>query len=210
MSTIESYIGTFPQSTQEVLWKIHHFIKELVPEAEVLVSYGIPTFKLHGNLVHYGGYKNHIGFYPGPSGIEKFKEQLCAFKGAKGSVQFPLNEEIPFALIEEIVKFRVEENIAKATTKKAMKVCAQGHKYYKTSDCPTCPICEDIRKPEDTFLSKFSGPARRALENIGITSPLALSRFTKKAILQLHGMGPASLPKLEKALSEAGLSWKSE
>ena len=210
MPNIESYIATFPQATQEVLWEIHQFIKELVPEAEVMISYGIPTFKLHGNLVHYGGYKNHIGFYPGASGIEKFKEQLSAFKGAKGSVQFPLNEEIPFALIEEIVKFRVEENIAKATTKKAMKVCAQGHTYYKTSDCPSCPICEDLRKPQGTFLSQFSGPARRALESIGITSPLALSKFTKKGVLQLHGMGRASLPKLEKALSEAGLNWKSE
>lgn len=113
MSTpIEDYIQAFPENIQKLLWQVHTVIKKLVPEAEEVISYGIPTFKLYGNLVHYAGYKYHIGFYPGASGIEKFKEQLADFKGAKGSVQFPINKEIPFALIAEIVQFRKEENLA--------------------------------------------------------------------------------------------------
>ena len=92
--------------------------------------------------------------------------------------------------------------------KKTLHVCKKGHRYYKSSDCPTCPICETERKPKDGFLSLLSAPARRALENKGITTLRQLSKFTEDDILKLHGMGNASLPKLRKVLSEKGLSFK--
>ena len=89
-----------------------------------------------------------------------------------------------------------------------LRTCDKGHNYYKSSDCPTCPTCENMRKPENGFLSLFSAPARRALENNGITSLEQLSTYSESEILQFHGMGPASLPKLKNALQENGLSFK--
>ncbi len=89
-----------------------------------------------------------------------------------------------------------------------LKICPQGHEFYKSSDCPTCPICEKERKPQNNFLSKLSAPARRALENANINSVTELVRYTEKEILQLHGMGPSSLPKLKEALKKEGLTFK--
>ncbi|WP_099157134.1 RNA polymerase alpha subunit C-terminal domain-containing protein [Virgibacillus ndiopensis] len=93
-------------------------------------------------------------------------------------------------------------------SEKTLRICDKGHKYYKSSDCPTCPTCEQERKPGNGFLSLLSAPARRALENNGITSLEELSKYSEKEILQLHGMGPASLPKLKSALKETGLSFR--
>jgi len=95
-----------------------------------------------------------------------------------------------------------------AISEKKLKICNKGHKYYKSSDCPTCPTCEQERKPANGFLSQLSAPARRALENNGITILQQLSKFSEKEILQFHGIGPASLPKLKAALKEEGLSFK--
>ena len=94
------------------------------------------------------------------------------------------------------------------TSNEKVRVCEKGHKYYKSSDCPTCPICEKERKPESGFLSLLSAPARRALENNGVTSLEILSSYSQKEVLKFHGMGPASLPKLQAALKEKGLSFK--
>ena len=94
------------------------------------------------------------------------------------------------------------------TSKKNLKTCSKGHKFYKTSDCPTCPICENENKPETGFLSLIAAPARRALENKGIKTLQQLSRFNEAEILQLHGMGPSSLPKLRSALKTIGLRFK--
>jgi DNA-directed RNA polymerase alpha subunit len=88
------------------------------------------------------------------------------------------------------------------------RTCKQGHVYYKTSDCPTCPFCEVQRKPTNGFLEELSAPARRALENTGIKTIRQLAAYSEKEIVKLHGMGPASLPKLNKALQEAGLFFK--
>jgi predicted RecB family nuclease len=93
-------------------------------------------------------------------------------------------------------------------TMKNLRVCNKGHTYYKSSDCPTCPKCEQERKPDNGFLALLSAPARRALENNGITTLKQLSTYSEKEILQLHGMGPASLPKLRTALQNEGLSFK--
>lgn len=93
-------------------------------------------------------------------------------------------------------------------SKENLRTCTAGHNYYKSSDCPVCPICEQERKPDNGFLSLLSAPARRALENNGITTLQELSKFSEKEILQFHGMGPASLPKLRTALEAVGLSFR--
>ncbi|QCJ41253.1 hypothetical protein FAY30_04715 [Bacillus sp. S3] len=95
-----------------------------------------------------------------------------------------------------------------AIIKGNLRTCNKGHKYYKSSDCPTCPTCEQERKPNNGFLSVLSAPARRALENNGITTLQKLSTYSEIEILQFHGMGPASLPKLRSALEENGLSFR--
>lgn len=114
---VDEYIFQFSHEVQEILQMIRNEIKELAPEAEEKISYAMPTFVLHGNLVHYAAFKNHIGFYPTPSGIAAFKAELSDYKGAKGSVQFPLDKPVPHDLIREIVKFRVAENLSKAEAK---------------------------------------------------------------------------------------------
>ena len=116
-NSMDEYIKQFPTEIQELLQNIRKVIKEAAPEAQEKISYQMPTFDLHGNLVHFAAYKNHIGFYPAPSGIEAFKEELSLYKGAKGSVQFPLDKPMPYELISKIVKFRVGENIEKAENK---------------------------------------------------------------------------------------------
>jgi uncharacterized protein YdhG (YjbR/CyaY superfamily) len=111
--TIDEYIGTFPVEVQHILRKVRQTIRKAAPDAVEAISYQIPTFKLNGNLVHFAAYKNHIGFYPTSSGIEKFKEELSAYKWSKGTVQFPLDKPIPYELVERIVAFRVKENLKK-------------------------------------------------------------------------------------------------
>ncbi len=116
-TTIDEYIAGFPPEVQEILEKIRTTIREAAPEAEEAIKYQIPTFTLQGNLVHFAAFQKHIGFYPTPTGIEKFKKELSVYAGAKGSVKFPLDKPIPFALISEIVQFRVKENLERAATK---------------------------------------------------------------------------------------------
>ena len=92
--------------------------------------------------------------------------------------------------------------------KKTLRICSNGHKYYKSSNCPTCPVCEKERKPEDGFLSKLSAPARRALVNNNILTVKELSAFTETEILQMHGIGPSSIPILKKELKSNKLSFR--
>jgi uncharacterized protein YdhG (YjbR/CyaY superfamily) len=114
---IDAYIAGFPEDVQQILEKIRTTIQKAAPNAEETINYGIPTFTLKGNLVHFAGFKKHIGFYPTPTGIEKFKKELSVYEGAKGSVQFPLDKPIPYGLISKIVKFRVKENLERAAAK---------------------------------------------------------------------------------------------
>lgn len=114
-TTIDEYIGSFPEPVQIKLQELRRFIREIVPEAQEKLSYGIPTFYLDGNLVHFAAYPKHIGFYPGASGVAGFKEELSRYKSGKGSVQFLLDEPLPWDLILRIVEFRVEENSRKKT-----------------------------------------------------------------------------------------------
>jgi uncharacterized protein YdhG (YjbR/CyaY superfamily) len=116
--TIDEYIKAFPENVQKILQKIRETIKETEPEAEEAISYQIPTFKLNGNLVHFAAFKNHIGFYPTPTGAEKFKKALSNYKTGKGSVQFPLDKPMPLSLIKKIVQYRVKENLKRIKKKK--------------------------------------------------------------------------------------------
>ncbi|MCU0644926.1 MAG: DUF1801 domain-containing protein [bacterium] len=117
-ATIDEYIASFPKDIQAILEQIRATIRNAAPDAEEAINYQIPTFTLHGNLVHFAAFKKHIGFYPAPSGIEKFKNELSAYEGAKGSVKFRLDKPIPYELISKIVAFRVQENLEKAKGKK--------------------------------------------------------------------------------------------
>jgi uncharacterized protein YdhG (YjbR/CyaY superfamily) len=116
-NSIDEYILQFSQEVQEILKTLRSVIKDSAPDAKEKISYQMPTFDLHGNLVHFAAYKNHIGFYPAPSGIEEFKDELSIYKGAKGSVQFPIEKPLPYELISKIVKFRVAENTMKVESK---------------------------------------------------------------------------------------------
>ena len=111
---IDSYIATCPVEIQKTLQVLRKTIQISAPEATEKMSYAMPTFFYNGNLVHFAAYKNHIGFYPAPSGIEAFKNELTKYKTSKGAIQFPIEEKLPFDLIEKIVKFRVIENKEKA------------------------------------------------------------------------------------------------
>ena len=115
--SMDSYIASYPDEVQKILERVRCTIREAAPDAEETINYGIPTFTLKGNLVHFAAFKNHIGFYPAPSGIEKFKNELAVYKGAKGSVQFPFEKPIPFDLISRIVRFRLTENLERAKAK---------------------------------------------------------------------------------------------
>ena len=181
---VDQYISGFPQEVQNRLQEVRKTIKAVAPEAEELISYAMPGYKLNGPLVYFAGYKNHIGFYPVPSGIKAFEKELAPYKAAKGSAQFPHNQPIPFDLITKIVRFRVDENLKKVALKKAAP--------------------PKTKTPGDPF-ADLSAPAKRALANNGIKTLKQLSKHSKEKVLAFHGMGPSSLPKLEKALAAEGL-----
>ena len=110
--SIDTYIAQFPPEVQTLLTQMRQTIQKAAPSATEAISYQIPTFKLNGNLVHFAGFKKHIGFYPGAAGIAAFQGELAGYKSAKGSVQFPLDEALPLALVAKIVKFRVNQNLS--------------------------------------------------------------------------------------------------
>lgn len=115
---IDEYIATFPRDIQKILEHVRATIKKVAPDAEEAIKYAIPTFMLNGNLVHFAAFKNHIGFYPAPTGTKAFKKELSVYKSGKGSVQFPLDKPISLGLITKIVQYRVKENLEKTTKKK--------------------------------------------------------------------------------------------
>jgi uncharacterized protein YdhG (YjbR/CyaY superfamily) len=121
LKNIDEYIAGFPPEVQEKLETIRATIRKAAPKAEEAISYMIPTFRLHGNLVHFAAYKNHIGFYPGAGGIAAFQEELAGYETSKGTVQFPLDKRLPLTLITKIVKFRMQQNLDKVAAKAAKK-----------------------------------------------------------------------------------------
>jgi uncharacterized protein YdhG (YjbR/CyaY superfamily) len=115
---IDAYIANFPKDVQSILQKIRKIIKKAAPDTQEKIGYGMPTFTMNGkNLVHFAAFEKHIGFYPTPSGIEKFRKEIDSYKNAKGSVQFPFDQPIPYELIGRITEFRVREQQAKVKKK---------------------------------------------------------------------------------------------
>lgn len=119
--SVDQYISTVPPSTRKILRELRSAIREAAPAATEKISYQMPTYFQNGNLVHFAAYKNHIGFYPAPSGILAFKDELIGLKSSKGAVQFPIDQPLPLKLIGKIVRFRVKENTLKAPKKKPAK-----------------------------------------------------------------------------------------
>lgn len=117
VSTVDDYIADFPEDVQKKLNQMRSIIRKAIPKAEEAMKYGIPTYVLNGNVVHFGGNKAHIGFYPAPSGIVAFKKELSSYEGSKGAIKFPFDKPLPATLITKITKFRAKENEAKMKSK---------------------------------------------------------------------------------------------
>ncbi|AYD46505.1 DUF1801 domain-containing protein [Arachidicoccus soli] len=175
---VDEYISSFTLAKQKILNKIRSIILEAAPDAQEMISYNMPAYKLNKILVYFGMAKNHLGFYPTASGIQNFENELNNYKTSKGAIQFPLDQPLPKELIQKIVAFRVNNDSSK--TNSALN---------------------------NGFLLQLSAPARRALENAGITKLADLKKFTEKELLQLHGLGKTSLPKLKAAMESAGLNF---
>jgi len=118
-TSIDEYIAACPRDVQKILQELRALIRANAPDAEEKISYQMPTFFLKGNLVHFAAHSHHIGFYPTPSGIEAFKQELSGYESSKGAVQFPIERPLPLELIGRIVKFRVAENLKRAESKAA-------------------------------------------------------------------------------------------
>lgn len=117
-TNIDEYIAGFPETVQTILHEMRRTIRNAAPDAIEKISYGIPTFFLNGNLVHFGGFKDHVSFFPGAVGMETFREKLSSYEISKGTVRFPTNKTIPYDLVKEITVFRVRQNLEKKKLKK--------------------------------------------------------------------------------------------
>jgi uncharacterized protein YdhG (YjbR/CyaY superfamily) len=118
---IDEYIAGFPKDIQKTLSKIRSTIKKAAPKAEEAISYQMPTFRLNGNLIHFAAYKNHIGLYPAPLAVAKFKKELERYGSSKATIKFPLDEPVPYELITKIVEFRVKQGSEKPKTRSPAK-----------------------------------------------------------------------------------------
>lgn len=185
INTIDEYIANFSEDIQHLLEQIRKTIQKAAPEATESIGYQMPTFKLNGNLVYFAAYKKHIGFYPTSTGITAFKQELAAYKHAKGSVQFPINQPIPYHLISQIVQYRVKENLNKKTNISTPK---------------------SNSKNQNDFLSTIPKPARKALEEAGINTLHQLTQLSEKDLLQLQGISTNTLKKLKNELTGKGLA----
>jgi len=108
---MDEYIKKQPEQVREILTKIREMVREIAPEAKEGMGYGVPSFSLNGPLVYFAGFKKHIGFYPTPSGVKAFKDELVGYKTSEGAIQFPLDKPIPYQIIEKIIRFKVKENL---------------------------------------------------------------------------------------------------
>ena len=120
-STVNEYISAFPPKTQKLLKQLRTTIRKAAHHAEEVLRWGMPAYKLNGMLVYFAGYQNHIGLYPMPAAITRFKEQLVEYKTRKSTVQFPLDKQLPLELITNIVNFRVKENLEKEAVRQSAK-----------------------------------------------------------------------------------------
>lgn len=182
-TTIDEYIAEFPKEIQTVLRKLRATIKKTIPDADELISYQIPAFKLNGRMViYFAGWKHHVAMYPIPAGSETFNKQIVKYKKSKGTLHFPLDQPLPLRLIQQVVKYRVLDNAMREQLK--------------------------IPKPKIALPPKLGAPAERALANAGIKNLQHLARFTEDHIANLHGFGPNALGKLRIALKANGLMFK--
>src|SRR5665213_4436178 len=133
---IDNYIQAAPTEAQSRLRQVRVAIRETAPQAVEAISYRIPTYKLGGNLVHFGAFKDHIGFFPTSSGVAAFKKELSKYPVSKGTIQFPLDKPLPIGLITKIVKFRVKQQLQQLAAK-GKKICSRGH-IYSSGPCPVC------------------------------------------------------------------------
>lgn len=198
---IDEFMAAFPEPVRRKLEQIRTAVHQAAPEAVEAIRYGIPTFQLNGNLVHFAAYETHIGFYPGPAGIDAFEENCRPYRTGKGTLQFPLHSKLPMSLIRDIIRFRVEQNRKKIKPKgrKNERVCPNGHTYVRSSECPVCPKCDTVKKVESPW-ADLPAPARRALEQAGIRTHKELAKWSEEDLLALHGLGPSSIPKLRNIL----------
>lgn len=153
IKNVDDYIAAQPKNIAVILKKLRQTIKQAAPEAEEMISYQMPAYMYHGRLVYFAAFKNHIGFYPVSSRIAAFKKELSVYKGAKGSVQFPLDKPIPLDLVKRIVKYGVKENLEKESIKnsrRTKKVCSRGHNYRGSGPCPVCWPGHYKRKQSET------------------------------------------------------------
>lgn len=194
--TVDEYIVNYPSEVQKMLQTLRDLIQRLAPDAQEIISYQMPAYKLHGSLVYFAAFKNHIGFYPTASGIETFKHKLSNYTYAKGSVQFPLDKPLPLDLIAEIVTFRVEENLQKAKRKMKQKKSLNKTKKVKDSKAVV----------QEQF-PKIAKPALRALENAGLRQLDDLTGISEGELSKLHGMGPKAITILRQALAKKDLSF---
>ena len=118
VKNIEEYIADFPEDVQERLQKVRETIRKAAPDTQEAIKYGIPTFVKNGNVIHFGGYQNHIGLYPGSKAIEEFADELSRYEVSKGTVRFPLNKPLPLGLITKITRFCVKRDLKKAVSRK--------------------------------------------------------------------------------------------
>ena len=125
---IDDYIGDFPPDVQLMLEKVRTAIRKAAPKEEEAIKYQMPTFVLNGNLIHFAGYKNHIGLYPGSKPIEEFKDELSRYETSKGTIRLPLDKPIPVGLISKITKFCVQRNLERAVSREAAKIKRKGAK----------------------------------------------------------------------------------
>lgn len=207
----DEYIASFPAAVQKKLAEIRAAIKKAAPQATETISYGMPAFMQDGMLVYFAAFKNHIGFFPTASGVANFTKEITQYNTSKGTIQFPLSEPLPVDLIKKIVAFRVNENVSKAAAKakkKSERICPNGHTYYKSSDCPVCPICEKNKKSNDGAFYKLSAPAQRALAAKGIKSLKDVTKYRESELLSLHGLGPSTIKLLRPLLKAAGYTFK--
>lgn len=212
--TVDEYLAAFPADIRFNLEQIRKIILKAAPEVRESISFHIPTYRYHGKLVQFAAYDRHIGFYPGATAIRAFITELAGYKNSKGSIHLPLVGPLPRKLLSEIILFRVKEHremqdlkSMTPTAGKKKKTCPRGHVFYKSSDCPVCPVCEQLSKPGDGFFSKIGAPARRALEAKGILTLSRLSTYTEQEIAVLHGIGRKAIGLIRLALEEKGLTF---